>query len=251
MQNPGATNVPRLPVRRRERLFFALYDRLQAMLRKRSAEGADPFFDSRRFAWTEALERSHSIIRTEIERLLAQPEALPALHEISVEQKPLGDDNRWKALFFLASGHHFPKSMALCPNTARAILSIPGVHTAFFSVLMPGRTIPLHRGPFCGCIRAHLGVMVPEPENCGIYVHSQEAQWQEGRTLLLDDSYMHMAWNRGSRPRVVLVVDVVREMPWPWRVINVAVLGMIARGHPLAGLIGRYSEWERAFVKRS
>jgi beta-hydroxylase len=251
MQARSATNVPRLPTRWHNRLFSVLYDRLQRTLRERSHAGPAPFFDPGRFAWSETLERSHSAIRAEVNRLFARPGTLPPLHEISVEQKPLGDDDRWKAFFLLASGHHFPESMALCPETTKAVLSIPGVHNAFFSVLMPGRTIPLHRGPFCGCIRAHLAVNVPEPENCGIYVRSQEAQWQEGKVLLLDDSYIHMAWNRGTRPRIVLIVDVVREMPWPWRFVNAAVLGMIGRSRPSARLIGRYKAWERAFTRQS
>lgn len=251
MQHRGATAGPKWPSGVRERWFLWVFDRLQATLRRRSTAGSRPFFNACDFAWARTLERDHPAIRAEFTRLFAHPGSLPPLHEIAEDQKPLGDDDRWRTFFLMASGHAFPDSMAMCPDTTRAIRAIPGAHTAFFSILMPGRTIPLHRGPFCGCIRAHLGVVVPEPESCGIYVHSEEGRWREGGVLLLDDSYMHMAWNRGTLPRAVLIVDVVRDMGWPWKAINAMVLGLIARGRPLSRLIARYADWERATARGS
>ncbi|MBS0500888.1 MAG: hypothetical protein JSR74_11240 [Proteobacteria bacterium] len=77
-------------------------------MRERSSAGAAPFFDFRRFAWSETLERSHSVIRAAVDRMFARPNALLPPHEISVKQKPLGNDDQWKAFFLLASGHYFP-----------------------------------------------------------------------------------------------------------------------------------------------
>ena len=50
-----------------------------------------------------------------------------------------------------------------CPETAKLIDAIPDCEVAFFSVLEPGAHLTAHRGAYKGLIRAHLGLVVPEP----------------------------------------------------------------------------------------
>ena len=51
----------------------------------------------------------------------------------------------------------------------------------------------------CGC---------PSPrDRAGISVGGQIAHWEEGRSLLFDDSYEHFAWNDTDGVRVVLFVE--------------------------------------------
>ena len=39
-------------------------------------------------------------------------------------------------------------------------------------------------------------------------VGGERHDWREGHAVVFDDTYEHEAWNRGSRTRVVLIVDV-------------------------------------------
>ena len=42
------------------------------------------------------------------------------------------------------------------------VAGIPNLFQAFFSILEPGKSIPAHEGPYCGYLRYHLGLIVPE-----------------------------------------------------------------------------------------
>src|SRR5437867_3927702 len=87
---------------------------------------------------------------------------------------------------------------------------VPGMTTAFFSILSPHKHIPDHRGPYKGVLRYHLALMIPEPRQaCRIRVDGEYATWEEGKSLLFDDSYDHEAWNDTDGIRVVLFMDVL------------------------------------------
>jgi beta-hydroxylase len=92
--------------------------------------------------------------------------------------EPITQDNHWKTFFFYGYGFECEENCRLCPETARVLKSIPGVKTAFFSILSPGKYIPPHRGPYNGVLRFHLGLIVPEPrEQCRIRVADNIRHW--------------------------------------------------------------------------
>ena len=39
-------------------------------------------------------------------------------------------------------------------------------------------------------------------------VASQKRKWEEGKCIVLDDSYQHEVWNETDEARVVLLVDI-------------------------------------------
>ena len=75
-----------------------------------------------------------------------------------------------------------------------------------FSVLTPGTHILPHRGVTNTRVVCHLPLVVPE--DCALVVGGETHVWREGEAVAFDDTYEHEAWNRGSRTRVVLIVDV-------------------------------------------
>lgn len=241
-----------LPLNGINRWIYRIDDRLirafhlfEQCLRRRSSLGDAPFFGSSAFEWTDRLESAHSKIRDELISLMTDGETLPNLHELSDEQVEISSDGKWKAFFFFVGGKPFPASMARCPKTAAALNAIPNIHTAFFSILLPDKDIPLHRGVYSGWVRCHLGVIVPFPATCGIQVRDQFAQWLEGRILIFDDSYKHRVWNHGSAARAVLIIDVPRPLPWPWCWWNCLVIWFISKTNFMTALSRRYGEWER------
>ncbi len=54
----------------------------------------------------------------------------------------------------------------LAPKTAALLRGLPGVYTAFFSVLEPHQHIKPHWGYWKGFVRYHLGVVIPD-DNAG------------------------------------------------------------------------------------
>ena len=101
---------------------------------------------------------------------------------------------------------------ARCPETMKALGKIPGLSTAFFSILSPGKHIPPHRGAYNGVLRLHLALQVPEPRDLvRIRIARQICHWEEGKCLIFDDTFNHEVWNDTAGYRVVLFVALKAE----------------------------------------
>ncbi len=207
-----------------------------------------PFYDPADFPWTRDLERNWKRIRRELDQLLARRDALPNFQDISTDQYNLTDDDKWKTYFFYGYGFRSDVNCARCPETTRLIETIPGMETAMFSILAPGKRIPPHDGPYKGVVRYHLGLVIPDdPERVAIKVGGEVAHWAEGRSLVFDDTYEHEAWNDSDETRVVLFVDVARPLREPMRTCNAAIIKMIAWSPFIQDAKRRHREWERTF----
>lgn len=221
---------------------------LERILAWGSTVGNPPFFDPARFDWTRTLEENAPAIRKELDALLPRQAQLPNFQDISRDQRHLTQDDGWKTFFFYAYGRRGDGNCSRCPVTTRVIESIPGMKTAFFSILAPGKHIPPHRGPYKGVIRAHLGLLVPEPrERCRIQVHDQVAHWEEGKVMVFDDTYVHQVWNDTDGVRVVLFLDIVRPLRFPINLLNGLILRLIAWSPFVRDAEANYKRWEREF----
>lgn len=221
---------------------------LDRLLRERSLVGADAFFEAGRFPWIAPLEASWQLMRHELEAVLCHRDALPNFQDIISHERHLTSDAGWKTYFLLGYGRQFPRNMARCPETTRLIRGIPGLTTAMFSILAPGKRIPPHRGPYAGVLRYHLALHVPQPaDRCGIRVGTEVRHWEEGRSLVFDDTYEHEVWNETSGTRVVLFVDVKRPLRGTARWLNDAVIQLIARSPYVRDAAARHGLWEKGF----
>jgi beta-hydroxylase len=143
------------------------------------------------------------------------------------------------------SGDFIAQNCALAPGTAALLKDIPGVYTAFFSVLEPHQHITPHWwGYWKGFVRYHLGVIIPNDnrdKKCWLRInpHAQDrfgdpkaiAQgetyyWSNGEALLFDDTFLHDAANESDQVRVVLFLDLARKMPWPLSWLNTFFLDL-------------------------
>jgi len=207
-----------------------------------------PFYDPATFAWVAPLEADWKLVRRELDVVLARRDDLPNFQEISTDQYHLTDDDRWKTYFLYGYGFRSDANCARCPETTRLVESIPGMTTAMFSILAPGKRIPPHDGPYKGVLRYHLGLLVPEPvDQVGIRVGGEVAHWREGESLVFDDTYTHEAWNDTDGTRVVLFVDVIRELRGGMGVLNRALVRLIAWSPFIQDAKRRHEAWERRF----
>jgi ornithine lipid ester-linked acyl 2-hydroxylase len=162
-----------------------------------SKVGNPVFFSVEQFPWAQNLEANWATIRQELDQVLPYTEALPNYQDISDRQTQITDDNRWKTFFFCAFGFRSAANCERCPQTWALIKDIPGLQVAFFSIFAPHKHIPEHTGKHKGIIRYHLALKVPEPAAaCGIRVGNQVVHWEEGKSLLFDDTFPHEAWNK-------------------------------------------------------
>ena len=208
-----------------------------------------PFLPTTTFDWIPGLEAKADIIRKELDNVLTYRDELPNFQDISIDQASITADDGWKTYFFFAYGFRSAANCERCPETAALLDGIPGLTTAFFSILSPGKKIPSHRGPWRGVLRYHLALKVPSPaEKAGISVGGETAHWEEGRSLLFDDGYEHYAWNDTDGVRVVLFVDVVRPLRPPANQFNRALIWAIGHSPFIQDSKNRHEAWEQRFA---
>ena len=198
-----------------------LLKRVDAIIERNSLVGTPEFFDPAIFDWVQPFEANWPLIRAELDQVMLRHQQLPNLQDISEDQKHITQDALWKIFYFYGYGCRSDENCARCPDTTRLIEAVPGMRTAFFSILSPGKHINAHRGPYKGVIRYHLGLIVPEPrEQCRIRVGDSFSCWQEGKSVLFDDTNSHEVWNETDGMRVVLFMDIDRPMRLPGRIMN-------------------------------
>jgi len=209
-----------------------------------------PFLPVEAFPWARLLESNWQVIREELDSVLAHRDDLPAFHEITADVSDIANVD-WKTYFFYGYGFRAEGNCRRCPRTAALLAQVPGVTTAFFSILSPGVRIPPHRGPWKGVIRYHLGLLIPEPaEECGISVAGEVAHWRAGESLIFDDAYEHAAWNNTSGTRVVLFLDVMRPCRFPGSWINHGVITAVRISPFLRDAKRKHKAWERRFSSK-
>jgi ornithine lipid ester-linked acyl 2-hydroxylase len=248
-QETGWTRAWDKSVELTNRFGDRLLKRVNRAIARRSLVPDQPFYDPGDFPWIAHLETNWKQIRVELDRLLAHRDALPNFQDISTDQYNLTDDDKWKTYFFYGYGFRSDVNCARCPDSTRLIESIPGMETAMFSILAPGKRIPPHDGPYKGVLRYHLGLVVPDApiEQVGISVGGETAGWREGRSLVFDDTYVHEAWNETDETRVVLFVDFVRPLREPMRSFNAVMIKLIGWSPFIQDAKRRHRAWEREF----
>jgi aspartyl/asparaginyl beta-hydroxylase (cupin superfamily) len=160
----------------------------------------------------------------------------------------------WKAFMF--KSHRFiEENCAQAPRTAALLRNVPGLYTAFFSVLEGGQYITPHWGYWKGFLRYHLGVIIPrnnEDDSCWLRVNPNAADnekhevgliergekyfWKEGKGVMFDDTFLHDAKNGTGDVRVILWLDIRRKMPAYLQALNTVVLEIAHRTPAIAAV---------------
>jgi hypothetical protein len=73
-------------------------------------------------------------------------------------------------------------------------------------------------------LRYHLALRVPENNPPTMRVKDTIHRWEEGKSIVFDDSLEHEVYNKSDQTRVVLIVDFLRPMNLPAHALNVVLL---------------------------
>jgi len=210
------------------------------------------FFDPNSFPWVASVEAEWGVVRKELDALLTHREEIPNFQDISDAQKPLTEGDQWKTFWLYAYGKKAEENCARCPETVRVLQKIPGMTSAMFSILAPKKHIPEHRGLWKGVLRYHLGLIVPKPVGSSrIRVGKDFQCWEEGKSMIFDDSHPHEVWNDCDSQRIVLFVDVERPLPFPLAALNRAIIRIISRSPSIAEPMDRIRNYAIASTKPS
>ena len=186
-------------------------------------------------------------MRHELEAVLCYRDALPNFQDIISHERHLTSDAGWKTYFLLGYGRQFPRNVRVAGDDA-AHPRDPGAHDRHVLDTGTRQAHPSPPGSLAGVLRYHLALRVPQPaDRCGIRVGTEVRHWEEGRSLVFDDTYEHEVWNETSGTRVVLFVDVKRPLRGTARWLNDAVIQLIARSPYVRDAAARHGLWEKGF----
>jgi aspartyl/asparaginyl beta-hydroxylase (cupin superfamily) len=160
--------------------------------------------------------------------------------DINKYEKTLNDDGTWRMIYLKLfnewrSDGHFPRTIGLLKNSKHRI------GTATISCLYPGTVIPRHHGPYEGVLRCHIPLFIPKGD-IGLKVYLPDQK--EGHTSVVydwknpfyfKDTLDHEAWNKTSEYRIVLIFDIILDLPTPLRQINDVFLAA-ATEHALSSM---------------
>ena len=262
MSGPAMTPAPPADLRHRRHTLnsnnswsyrgkIALQSALESGVARVSRHGDPHVYDTRLFPWAAKIEGDWRLIRAELDAVMTFRDQMPSFQDILKEVGAIQSDNNWKTFFLAGIGMDCTENRKRCPETVRLLGEIPGMTTAFFSILSPGKHIPAHRGAWNGILRLHLGLMVPEPrERVRIRIGNDFYYWREGETLIFDDTFNHEVWNDTAGYRVVLFVDFARPLYQPFHWLNQRLLNFGALAPFLREAGEKNKRWQDAFWKK-
>jgi aspartyl/asparaginyl beta-hydroxylase (cupin superfamily) len=209
---------------------LAVYNAINGLLPERVSISVNKF---EYFPNHVILEQNWHVIVGELQAVLKKHDyvGIPESKDIDPSQTGLSRQGAWRSFVLIAmrrelSSHssECPQTIALLRRVGRADGSRRGsvIRNAYFSILMPNTTLPIHANHMRMIVRYHLALVVPEPSKAYlVHGNGSKAYWSEGRGFLWDDNIYHTAVNRGNQPRIVLLLDVERcDSPWYVRILD-------------------------------
>ena len=177
---------------------------------------SSPYLESSAFPWIADLQKETNAICEEMLALVrGSGQSERVFDSDNAERLGLAGSRgepSWNGFYFWRHGERRDENHALCPRTSAVLERLPLVRIrehapeVMFSVLTPGSHILPHRGVTNTRVVCHLPLVIPE--SCALVVGGEQHLWREGEAVVFDDTYEHEAWNRGSRSRVVLIIDI-------------------------------------------
>jgi len=212
-----------LLIRRGKRARFVVNN----FLARYSRVANPPVFDPASFSWVAALEHNWEDIQREALSVWQSPEVVPLVTEISEDHRGLDPNQRWRSYFLWGYGYKVPENCVSCPLTTELAERVPGLLSAFYSILEPGAHLPRHVGVTKGIITCHLGLQIPGQPGCEIVVNGASYNWHPGKAFVFDDTYPHEVWNRTNETRLILLVQFRRPLQFPGSIMNSLFLNLI------------------------
>lgn len=134
-------------------------------------------------------------------------------------------DGDWKIIPFCGFDIWVDENCNKCPELYKFLKSIPNLKIAILSKMGPNTILSEHKGwanHSNHVLRCHFGLDIPN--NCFISVGDYEKgkpeidqnilrevkHYEQDKWIVFDDSKFHYSWNKSTKDRIVLILDIER-----------------------------------------
>mmetsp|Transcript_82996 Transcript_82996/g.238554 ORF Transcript_82996/g.238554 Transcript_82996/m.238554 type:complete len:528 (-) Transcript_82996:29-1612(-) len=158
------------------------------------------------------LEANYPTIKAELEAMVGGEEAVfrsldEQTRNAETQFGPRGDD--WLTAYMFRKGEAIEAVCARAPRTCALLRTRPeianckaGGSGAGFLRMSPGGRLKPHFGN-APRLSVHLGLIVPDGE-IRMQVGYETVRWEEGKTVIFDDTFIHQVVHNGEKPRYVM-----------------------------------------------
>jgi hypothetical protein len=123
-----------------------------------------------------------------------------------------GVADRWLSYALVReSGEPVPQAFATFPKLARILQALVDLRVpckTYFALMKPGVHLAEHCGGQNIALRMHLALRIPPGDTC-LRVGGIGYQWENGKTVFFDDTFVHEAWNRTPQDRYILLMRML------------------------------------------
>ncbi|OJW82903.1 MAG: hypothetical protein BGO69_02380 [Bacteroidetes bacterium 46-16] len=122
------------------------------------------------------------------------------------------EGTKWESITFMFWGRRNERVIEQGADLYGYFRDIPGFVSLSISVLQPRTHIKPHHGDTDAIYRIHIPVYIPAAlPDCGLKVAGIDKSWIENEMIVFNDACLHEAWNMTGSPRIVLIMDVIRD----------------------------------------
>ncbi len=170
--------------------------------------GGQPYYDLHGTPWYDELLTQLPAIQDKTNSLLRKK----GLDIREYFNAKMVEGTKWESITFMFWGRRNEKIIAQGAEIFEYFKNIPGLVSLSISMLQPRTHIKPHHGDTDAIYRVHIPVYIPALlPDCGIKVSGIDQPWIENEMIVFNDACLHEAWNMTGSPRVVLIMDVIRE----------------------------------------
>lgn len=167
-----------------------------------------PYYDLNGVPWFDKLQQNLPDIKQKVAALL-KTEGVDIQHYYN---PALVRNGWWGGLLFLDWRMRNEETIDKGKEVFAYFRDIPGLVNLTVSILKPNTRLHGHCGYTDAVYRIHLPVYIPAglPE-CGMTVAGITKTWTDGELLPFCDAHYHEVWNNTNEPRIIMIMDVLKE----------------------------------------